>query len=155
MLNGRIDAPVGLSLLDAKMESSQDSQVTGWTDSVKRGIGAFNVLCSRDDVKRVEAKSLAPVEPVVRRSIPSVQWRQQKRDVQRLVQFLVSDRLNRRYPMQRHRFNRWFAVFCWPLVQRLQDLVAYIYMILQPFEDCWSPKTSHTHPRTPPNHPKA
>ena len=32
------------------------------------GIGAFNVLCSRDDVKRAGAKSSAPVEPVAHRS---------------------------------------------------------------------------------------
>ena len=37
---------------------------TGWTDGVKRGIGAFNVLCSKDDVKCPGAKSSAPEEPV-------------------------------------------------------------------------------------------
>src|SRR6185503_4518488 len=38
-----------------------------------------------------------------------------------------SDRLNQRHPMQRHRFNRWFGNFSYPLEQRLQNLVAYIY----------------------------
>ena len=31
---------------------------TGWTDDVKSSIGALNVLCSRDDVKCPEAKSV-------------------------------------------------------------------------------------------------
>ena len=29
-------------------------------------------------------------------------------------------------------------IFCWPLEQRLQDLVAYIYTSPRPFEACWS-----------------
>ena len=63
--------------IEIKRRPSQDSQVTGWTDGVKLGISALDVLCSRDDVKHAAAKSSAPVEPVVHRSIASVQWRQQ------------------------------------------------------------------------------
>ena len=46
-------------------------------------------------------------------------------------------------------------IFSWPLEQRLQDLVVYIYASPRPFEDCWSPKTPHTHPRTSPSHTRA
>ena len=155
MVVGRSDA-LALVQVWAPLEIKwRNKWSTGWADGLRRGIGAIDVLCSRDNASCAGTKPSAPVEPVVRRSIPSVQWRQQKREVQRLVQLLVSDRLNRRYPMQRHRFNRWFAILCWPLVQRLQDLVTYIYVLPQPFEDCWSPKTSHTHPRIPPSHPRA
>ena len=49
---------------------------------------------------------------------------------------------SRSSPM-RHRFIWWYAVFCWPLEQRLQDLVAYIYASPRPFEVCWSCWTSH------------
>ena len=34
---------------------------TGWTDGSKRGIGALDVLCSRDDASRARVKSSAPV----------------------------------------------------------------------------------------------
>ena len=44
----------------------------GSTDGSKRGIGALDVLCSRDDASRARAKSSAPVEPVKHRCIPSV-----------------------------------------------------------------------------------
>ena len=61
---------------------------TGWTDGFKIGIGAFNVTCSRDDIKRAGAKFSVPVEPARRRSIASVHWRRLKREAQRLVQLL-------------------------------------------------------------------
>jgi hypothetical protein len=37
---------------------------TGLTDGPKTGIGAFNVLLPRDDVKCARAKSSASVEPM-------------------------------------------------------------------------------------------
>ena len=46
---------------------------TGLTDGPKTGIGAFNVLLPRDDVKCAGAAPLAPVEPTVHQSIASVQ----------------------------------------------------------------------------------
>ena len=52
---------------------------TGLTDRSLRGISAFNVLLSRDDVKHAEVKSSAPVEPTVHRSIALVQLRQQEK----------------------------------------------------------------------------
>ena len=85
---------------------------TGWTDGVKRGIGAFNVLCSRDVVKRTAAK---PSAPVMRQSKASVQWRQQG-------QWLSADQVSPEEPTPKHRFNRWSLKVLRPC-QRSQRLV--------------------------------
>ena len=145
MVVGRSDALCIGAIWCANWAKWENLSGTGWTDEVKTSIGTFNVLCSRDDVKCGVAMPSAPVEPAVHRSIPSVQWRQLKKEVQRLVQMLwvtgltdtqssvkpmvpqtvrqklngyfrsESDRMNRRHPIQRHRFNRWFADFSYPL----------------------------------------
>jgi len=53
--------------------SATKSSSTCLTDDTLRGIGAINVLLPRDDVKSAGAMPLAPVEPMVHRSIASVQ----------------------------------------------------------------------------------
>ena len=59
--------------LGVPTESSKEKlSSTGLTDGSKIGIGAFNILLSRDDVKCAGATPSAPVEPMVHRSIASV-----------------------------------------------------------------------------------
>ena len=77
MVVGRSDALALVQVWEPLEIKWRKKWSTGWTDGFKIGIGAFNVPCSRDDVKRAGAKSSAPVELVVRRSKASEQWRQQ------------------------------------------------------------------------------
>ena len=49
-----------------------ESSSVGSTDGSKRGIGALDVLCSRDDASRARVKSSAPVESMKNLCIPSV-----------------------------------------------------------------------------------
>ena len=68
---------------------------TGWTDGVKRGIGAFNVPCSRDDVKCQGAKSSLPEEPV------PTGVKHRSNDVSKSNGYVT---------VQRDRFNRWLSI---------------------------------------------
>src|SRR6185503_10702824 len=71
----------------------------------RRCIGAYH-RCN--DVSVQEKIPSAPVEPVKHRFN---RWSlRQLSGVQRLLRFM-SDRKNRRYPCQRHRFFRWYADF--------------------------------------------
>jgi len=118
---GRSDA-LALAQVCAPLEIKwRKKWSTGWTDGVMRGIGAFNVLCSRDDVKRTRAKPSAPVEPVVRRSKASEQWRQQGQrlhgDQEAPVEPTPCHRLNRWLPTQlqkRQRRQRLVSACEWP-----------------------------------------
>ena len=82
MVVGRSDARASVQVWAPNEDQKKIKWSTGWTDNVKIGIGAINVPLSRDDVKQAEAKSSAPVEPMVRRSKASEQWRQQGQRLQ-------------------------------------------------------------------------
>jgi len=64
MVSGYIDAQASVQVLVPDEIKLRQPLGTGLTDESKTGIGAFNVLLSRDDVKSAAAKPSAPVEPM-------------------------------------------------------------------------------------------
>jgi len=62
MVSGYTDAQASVQVLVPDEIKLSQPLGTGLTDESKTGIGAFNVLLSRDDVKSAAAKPSAPVE---------------------------------------------------------------------------------------------
>ena len=126
---------------------------TGRTDATKKGIGAMPVLLSREHVfdprKFLQHRKFRCYHRIFRWYHFSAA--ELVRKAKRLVQS-ISDRKNR---CPSTGSSDAYAEMCPTALNGQFKLEAYIYVFPRPFEACWSPKTSHTHPRTPPSHTRA
>ena len=133
------------------------SKSTGNSDATKKGIGAMPVLLYREHVfypkKFLQHRKFRCYHRIFRwYHFSAVEL---VRKAQRLVQ-AISDRKNR---CPSTRSSDAYAEMCPTALNGQFKLEAYIYIYVcvfpRPFEACWSCWTSHSHPRTPPSHPKA